>query len=414
MIKTIKVMLLPNNKQRSRLFSCAGVARFAFNWALAYEKENYSNGGKFLSDGELRKKLTELKKADEFKWLNNFSNNITKQAVKDACIAYHNFFKKHSEFPRFKSRKKSMPSFYVDTDKIQFSNTHIKLEKLTDSKKANKQKFNWIKLTEKKRIPLEGKYINPRVTFDGINWWISVGIEISDITEIPKNDGIGIDIGIKDLAICSDNNIYKNINKTPKIKRLRKKQRRLQRRISKKYLINKKGGKSPKRTFTGRLPVETGTLGYPVFRVKGESYCKTSNIIKSEKELLKLSHRLANIRHNYLHEVTTEIIERKPSFIVLEDLNVLGMMKNKHLSKAVQEQGFYEFYRQIKYKANWNNIKFIEAPRFYPSSKLCCACGNVNSNLKLSDRIYRCSCGNVIDRDYQASVNLYNYGKDIA
>lgn len=386
MIKTFKVMLIPNNKQRSKLFSCAGAARFAFNWALAYEKENYAKGGKFISDGDLRKKLTELKKTDEFKWLNDYSNNITKQAIKDACTAYRNFFKKQSRFPRFKSRKKSKPSFYVDTDKIQFSDTHIKLEKLTDSKKLNKQKFNWIRLAEKMRIPVAGNYINPRVTFDGINWWISVGIETSDSIEIPQSDGIGIDIGLKDLAVCSDKNIYENINKTAKVKKLKKKQRRLQRRISKKYLINK----------------------------KGESYCKTRNIIKSEKELLKLNHRLINIRHNYLHEVTSEIIKRKPSFIVVEDLNVTGMMKNRHLAKAIQEQSFYEFYRQLKYKADWNNIKFIEAPRFYPSSKLCCVCGNVKLDLKLSDRVYQCACGNIIDRDYQASINLYNYGKGIA
>lgn len=385
MIKTIKIMLLPNNKQRSRLFSCSGAARFAFNWAISYEKDNYANGGSFLSDGKLRKKLTELKKTDEFKWLNDYSNNITKQAVKDACRAYYNFFKKQCKFPRFKSRKKSKPSFYVDTDKIQFTSTHVKLEKLTNSKKANKQKFNWIKLAEKNRVPLEGKYINPRVTFDGINWWISVGIEASNNTELPQSDGIGIDLGIKHLAVCSDKNTYENINKLDEIRRLRKKQRRLQRRISKKYLINK----------------------------KGDSYCKTSNIIKSEKELLKLNHRLSGIRHNYLNEATSEIIKRKPSFIVLEDLNVAGMMKNKHLSKAIQEQCFYEFYRQLKYKSSWENVKFIEAPRFYPSSKLCCVCGRVKTDLKLKDRIYYCSCGNIIDRDYQASVNLYNYGKGI-
>lgn len=386
MIKTMKIMLLPNNKQRSRLFRCAGAARFAFNWALAYEKDNYANGGSFLSDGELRKKLTELKKTDNFKWLNDYSNNITKQAIKDACIAYCNFFKKQCNFPRFKSRKKSNPSFYVDTDKIQFSESHVKLEKLTNSKKMNKQKFNWIRLAEKNRILLKGKYVNPRVTFDGINWWISVGIEVSHNMEFPQNDGIGIDLGIKHLAVCSDERSYGSINKLVEIKRLRKKKLRLQRRISKKYLINK----------------------------KGDSYCKTSNIIKSEKELLKLNHRLSGIRHNYLHEITSEIIKRKPSFIVLEDLNVSGMMKNKHLSRVIQEQGFYEFYRQLKYKAIWSNIKFVEAPRFYPSSKLCCVCGNIKIDLKLKDRVYRCSCGNIIDRDYQASVNLYNYGKGIA
>ena len=384
-IKSIKVMLLPNNKQRTKLFQSAGVARWAYNWTLARQQENYKNGGKFISDGELRKELTQLKKTEEFSWLNNYSNNITKQSVKDACLAYQRFFKHQSEFPKFKSKRKSTPSFYIDTCKIEFSENKVKLEKLTDSKKQNKQKLNWIKLAEKNRIPSHCKYYNPRVTFDGINWWISVGIDYEESTARPTNDGVGIDIGIKDLAICSDGSIYKNINKTKRIKKLKKKKRRLQRKVSKKYLKNKKGG----------------------------SYCKTRNIIKCEKEILKLNHRLTNIRHNYLNQVTSEIIKREPKFIVLEDLNVKGMMKNRHLAKAVQEQCFYEFYRQIQYKSLWNNINFITADRFFPSSKLCSVCGNIKKDLKLSDRTYICECGNVIDRDYQASVNLCNYGKSI-
>ena len=385
MIKSIKVMLLPNNKQRTKLFQSAGTSRWAYNWTLTRQQENYKNGGKFISDGELRKELTQLKKTEEFSWLNNYSNNITKQSVKDACLAYQRFFKHQSEFPKFKSKRKSTPSFYVDNCKIEFSENKVKLEKIADSTRKNRAKANWIKLAEKNRIPLNCKYYNPRVTFDGINWWISVGIECEENTEQPTNNGVGIDIGIKDLAICSDGNTYKNINKSKKVKKLKKKKRRLQRKVSRKYLKNKKGG----------------------------SYCKTSNIIKSEKELLKLNHRLTNIRHNYLNQVTSEIVDREPKFIVLEDLNVRGMMKNKHLAKAIQEQCFYEFYRQIQYKCLWNNIDFITADRFFPSSKLCSVCGNIKKDLKLSDRTYICECGNVIDRDYQASVNLCNYGKSI-
>jgi len=378
-------MLLPNNKQRTKLFQSAGVARWTYNWTLARQQENYKNGGKFISDGELRKELTQLKKTEEFNWLNNYSNNITKQSIKDACLAYQRFFKHQADFPKFKSKRKSRPSFYIDNCKIKFSENKVKLEKIANSKKKNKQKLNWIKLAENNRIPINCKYYNPRVTFDGLNFWISVGIDFEINQSQPTNDGIGVDVGIKDLAICSDKNIYKNINKTKQIKKLKKKKRRLQRRVSKKYLKNKKGG----------------------------SYCKTSNIIKSEKELLKLNHRLTDIRHNYLHQVTSEIIKREPKFIVLEDLNVRGMMKNRHLAKAVQEQCFYEFYRQIQYKCLWNNINFITADRFFPSSKLCSCCGNVKKDLKLSDRTYICECGNVIDRDYQASVNLCNYGKSI-
>lgn len=387
MIKSIKVMLIPNNKQKTKLFQCFGVSRFAYNWTLGKQQENYKNGGKFISDNDLRKEFTQLKKTKEYEWLNQYSNNIPKQAIKDACDSYKKFFKGYSKFPKFKSKKKSRPSFYVDNMKIQFTDTHVKLEKIANSAKKNKAKLNWIRLAEKGRIPIDCKYSNPRVTFDGINFWISVGIEIEDNLETPTNNGIGIDLGIKDLAICSDNNTYKNINKSKEVKRLKKKKRRLQRKVSRKYLINK----------------------------KGVSYYKTSNIIKLENQLLKLNHRLTNIRHNYLHQTTSEIINRKAMFISLEDLNVKGMMKNKHLAKAVQEQSFYEFKRIISYKANWNNIKIIEVPRFYPSSKTCSECGSIKKDLKLSDREYIClECGCVIDRDYNASVNLMKYGQSIA
>lgn len=384
MIKTIRVMLVPNNKQKTKLFRYANTARFAYNWTLGREQENYKNGGKFISDGDLRKEFTQLKKKEEYAWLNYVSNNVTKQAIKDACEAYRDFFKGYTKFPRFKSKKHSVPKFYQDNVKIQFTGTHVKVEGFATSKKKNKQKLNWIRLAEHGSIPTENiKYYNPRIKYDGLNWWITVGIEYKDSTTLPSNDGIGIDLGIKDLAICSDGNTYKNINKTHKIKKLEKRKRRLQRSISRRYEKNKKGG----------------------------NYCKTSNIIKSEKELLKLNHRLTNIRQNYLHQTTTEIVKTKPSFIVLEDLNVKGMMKNKHLSKSVQQQCFGEFRRQIEYKSAWNNIQVIIADRFFPSSKLCSYCGNIKKDLKLSDRIYRCECGNVIDRDYQAALNLKKYGE---
>ena len=387
MIKSIKIMLIPNNKQKTKLIQCFGVSRFAYNWTLGKQQENYKNGGKFISDNELRKEFTKLKKTKEYEWLNQYSNNIPKQAIKDACDSYKRFFKGCSKFPRFKSKKKSRPSFYVDNIKIKFSDTHVKLEKLSNSTKKNKAKLNWVRLSEKNRIPTDCKYINPRVTFDGVNFWISVGIEYENNLELPTNEGIGIDLGIKDLAICSDKNIYKNINKTSKVKKIEKKRRRLQRQISRKYELNR----------------------------EGRSYKKTSNIKKLEKELLKVNQRLTNIRHNYLHQTTTEIINRKPIFIVLESLNVVGMMKNKHLAKAIQQQCFYEFYRQIQYKCLWNNIKFIEADRFYPSSKTCSECGSVKKQLKLSEREYICEeCGCVIDRDYNASVNLMKYGQSIA
>ena len=377
-------MLLPNNKQKTKLFQYANTARFAYNWTLGREQENYKNGGKFISDGDLRKEFTQLKKTDDYTWLNNISNNVTKQAIKDACESYKDFFKGYTKFPRFKSKKHSVPKFYQDNVKIQFTDTHVKVEGFATSKKKNKQKLNWIRLAEHGRIPVQNvKYMNPRIKYDGLNWYITVGIEYENSDTLPSNEGIGIDLGIKDLAICSDENTYKNINKSQKVKKLEKRKRRLQRSVSRKYEKNKKGG----------------------------SYCKTSNIIKREKELLKLNHRLTNIRQDYLHQTTTEIVKTKPSYIVLEDLNVKGMMKNRHLSKAVQQQCFGEFRRQIEYKSTWNNIPVIIADRWFPSSKLCSCCGNIKKDLKLSDRIYKCECGNIIDRDYQAALNLKRYGE---
>ncbi len=383
MIKTIRVMLLPNNKQKTKLFQYADTSRFAYNWALEREQENYKNGGKFMSDTDLRKEFTQLKKNPKYTWLNEVSNNVAKQAIKDACNAYQRFFKGLAQFPKFKSRKHSSPSFYQDNVKIQFTSTYVKVEGFAASRKKNKQKLNDIRLAKHGRIPADGKYLNPRIKYNGLNWYITVGVEEGNHDLVPSKDGIGIDLGIKELAVCSDQQRYPNKNKTQEVKKLEKRKRRLQRSISRKYEKNKRGGR----------------------------YGKTSNIVKSEKQLLRLNHRLTNIRQNYLHQTTSEIIKREPKFICIEDLNVSGMMKNKHLSKAVQQQGFYEFRQQIGYKSAWNNIQLIIANRFFPSSKLCCCCGKIKKELKLSDRIYRCECGNVIDWDYQAALNLKQYGE---
>lgn len=372
-------MLLPNNKQRTKLFQCFGVNRFAYNWALNRQQENYKNGGKFISAFDLQKEFVQLKSLPEYSWLNQYSSVVPEMAIIDACNAYKNFFRGNSKFPKFKSKEKSRPSFYVHGNKIEFTDTHVKLMKLSDSTRKNRRKLNWVKLAEVGRIPTNCKYSNPRVTFDGINFWLSVVIGVEDSTEIPTNEGIGIDLGVKDLAICSDGHVYRNINKTKEVKRLEKKKRRLQRKLSKKYATNK--------------------------------HEKTKNILKLEKELLKLNHRLSNIRQNYIHQVTAEIINRKPMFISLEDLNVSGMMKNRHLAKAIQEQSFYSFKETLSYKAKLNNIQIIEVPRFYPSSKTCSVCGTVKSDLKLSDRVFICpECGNKMDRDLNASMNLKNYG----
>lgn len=381
MILTYKTRLEPNNKQAQKFKQFAGAARYAYNWALAKEKEAYELGNGFIGDNELRKLFTKHK-ADKA-WLYTVSNEVTKQAIKDAVIAYSNFFKGRAKFPQFKTRKRSRPAFYQNGFKIKATETHIKLEKISDSKGSNKQKLNWVKLSEKGRIPIVETYLNPRITSDGIHWYASVGVELPDKTAKITNSGIGIDLGIKDLAVCSDKYTYKNINKTDRVKRLEKQKRRKQRQISRKYLLNKNGDK----------------------------YVKTKNIVKAELKLLKLNHKLTNIRNDYIHKATTEIVKREPSFIVLEDLNVKGMMKNKHLAKAVQQQNLYRFREVLTYKAEHTGIKIIIADRFYSSSKTCSCCGAVKSDLKLKDRTFKCiSCGLEIDRDYNASLNLCRLG----
>lgn len=379
---TYKVMLCPNNKQRTKLHQAAGVSRFVYNWTISYQKQSYESDGKFISDKDVRKRLTQLKTTDEYCWLNNYSNNIAKQSVKDACNAYRNFFDGLCKYPRFKSKKSSHQSFYVDTAKIKITETHVKLEKLTNSRKPNRQKMNWVKLAEKNRIPVGVQYYNPRVTFDGLRWWLSVSVAKEIPQTTPTGDGVGIDLGIKTFAYCSDGSIYKNINKTAKVRKICLRKKKLQRVISKKYQKNKKGG----------------------------SYCKTCNIKKAERRLSKLTRKVKNIRHNYLHQVTNDIINRKPMFVVLEKLSVKDMMKNPYFAKIIHEQCFNLFYRMMEYKCRWNNVEFVIADPHFPSSKMCCRCGYIKHDLKLSERVYVCpACNNMIDRDFQASINLKNY-----
>lgn len=386
MILSYKVRLEPNNKQAQKFKQFAGAARYAYNWAIAKEIEAYELGLGFINETDLRKDFTQHKKSAI--WLYNVSNDVIKQAIRDAVIAFKNFFKKKADFPQFKSKKKTKPSFYQDVFKLKVTDTHIKIEKISDSKKINKQKLNWIKLSERNRIPVtNNKYKNPRITFDGIHWYISISTEMSNKQTKPSNKGIGIDLGIKNLAICSNGQYYPNINKSICVKKLEKRLHRKRRQISKKYEKNK----------------------------KGQQYVKTNNIIKSEKNILKLNHKLTNIRNNYIHQVINDIIKREPSFIVLEDLNISGMLKNKHLSKSTQQQNLYKFRNILAYKAEQNNIKLIIADRFYPSSKTCSSCGNINHNLKLSERTFICNnCKIKLDRDYNASLNLYHLGNTVS
>lgn len=368
MILSKKIRLIPTKEQEQKLWQSVGTARFIYNWTLTRQEENYKNYGKFISDGVLRKELTQLKKS-ELSWLNEVSNNVAKQAVKDACNAYKRFFTGLSDKPRFKSRKRSKKSFYNDNVKL----------KVKDNKLVNIEKVGWIKTNE--QLPIGVKYSNPRISYDNKYWYISVGIEQEEIKEKLTDVSLGIDLGLKDLAICSDGTVYKNINKTYVVKKIEKRLKRLQKQVSRKYEQNK----------------------------KGKEYVKTKNIIKLEQQIQRIYRRLANIRNNYIHQTTTSIVKTKPYRVVIEDLNVKGMMKNKHLSDAIRKQCFYEFKRQLEYKCKFRGIELVMADRFYPSSKTCSQCGEIKKDLKLKDRIYNCSCGLSIDRDLNASINLSKY-----
>lgn len=366
MILSKKIRLKPTKEQEKILYKSAGTARFIYNWTLVKQEENFKLGNKFISDNDLRKEITILKKS-ELIWLNEVSNNVAKQAVKDACNAYKNFFKKISKKPKFKSKKKSKLSFYNDCLKLKFKQNLVLIEKV-----------GWVKCNEPL---LNQKFYNPRISFDNKYWYLSVGIDVESTKEELTGEIIGIDLGIKDLAIVSTNKVYKNINKTRSAKKVKKKLKRLQRQVSRKYNMNK----------------------------EEKRYQKTANIVKLEKQIRLLYRKLSNIRNNHLHQVTTEIVKTKPSQIQIEDLNVKGMIKNRHLSKAITEQCFSTFVNYLTYKCEFYGINLVKIPRFYPSSKRCSCCGNIKSDLKLSDRVYKCQCGYIEDRDLNASYNIRDW-----
>ncbi|MCC2454529.1 RNA-guided endonuclease InsQ/TnpB family protein [Bacillus cereus] len=363
-----KVRIKPNKGQELQLWKSVGTARWAYNWTLAKQEENYKNGGKFISDVFLRKELTVLKQTEEYAWLYDVSNNIAKQAIKDACEAYKRFFKGLADKPRFKSRRKAKLSFYNDNVKLKVKEKQVLIEKV-----------GWVKTSEK--LPVGVKYSNPRVSFDGKYWYLSVGIEQEFTKEKLTAVSLGIDIGIKELAYCSDGQRKNNINKTKMVRQVEKRLRRLQRQVSRKYEMNKEGNR----------------------------FVKTSNIIKIEKEIRQLHRRLSNIRKNHLHQSTSEIVKTKPFRIVMETLHMKGLMKNRYLAKAIAKQCLYEFKRQIQYKCEKYGIEFVEADIWYPSSKMCSSCGSINKELKLSDRVYKCTCGHEMDRDLNAAINLSRY-----
>ena len=373
MIKSIKIRLSPTKEQEELMFQSVGIARFAYNWGLSKWEEMYKEGIK-PSKTKIRKEFNNsIRKNDDFKWLYNVSGQITAQAFADLEDAYKNFFDGLAQRPKFKNKKKSKKSFYVRYDAIKFSNNRVNIEKIGK-----------VKYSSNYKIPKLDKYTNPRCHFDGKYWYLTFGFEHGESQASLNEDlSIGIDLGIIHLAIVNHlDKPIKNINKSKEVRRLKKKLKRLQRQVSRKYEMNKKGSK----------------------------FVKTNNIIKLEKQIKLVHRRLNNIRNNHIHQATNKIIKLNPYRVVMEDLNVSGMMKNKHLAEKIAEQKFYEFKRQMKYKCQFNKIEFALADRWYPSSKTCSRCGGIKKDLKLSDRTYICNeCGLVIDRDKNASINLGNY-----
>ena len=375
MIKGFKTMIYPTKEQADKIIKFCNAARFAYNWAIALEEENYKNGGKFISGYELAKRFTQFKKQEGNEWLKEISGRALKVAILNAATAYDNFFKKRGKHPKFKTKKRSKMSCATHEGTTIIEKKRIRCEKL-----------GWI-ASHKHNIPIGEniKYFNPKLSFDGDNFWFSVSVEVDDYNnnDKEKTEPIGIDLGIKTLAVCSNGKSYKKSN----IKKHKKKLKRLQRKVSRQYQKMLDESKETK--------------------VKFSEIHKSKNLLKLESNIRKEYRKINNILTTNIHTITSELVKLNPSSIVIEDLNVKGMMKNKHLSEKIKEAKFYEFRRQLEYKCKWNNVNLIIANRWYPSSKLCSSCGNRKKKLSLKERIYVCEeCGCVIDRDYNASLNL--------
>ena len=389
MLITKKIRLKPTTEQEILFRKSAGVSRWAYNFFLGENERiyrDYINNGKIgkksISEGDVRKYINNVLKPTTHSWLKEVGSNVMKQGVKDASLALQRYFKGLSGKPKFKSKHKDRPSFYVNYESLSRKQGGFQGEKI-----------GFVKTSEAlPKLNKNEKYSNPRITFNGKYWYLSVGYEVQENTVELTDESLGIDLGVKDLAICSNGKVYKNINKTQRVKKLEKKLKREQRKLSRKIENNIQSYKS------NRNPIYKRPLK------------ECQNVQKQNRLIRNIHRKLANIRQNYLHQTTTEIVKTKPSRIVMESLNVSEMMKNKHLSKAIQQQKFYEFKRQIEYKSKLNGIEFIQVDKFYPSSKTCSCCGNIKKDLKLSDRMYKCDvCGLVIDRDYNAIINLANY-----
>ena len=375
MLKSFKTEINPTEEQKARIRRTIGTCRYVYNFYLGHNKALHDNGEKFMTGKSFSLWLNNEYIPDnpDKTWIREVYSKAVKKSIEDGCTAFTRFFKHQSDFPKFKKKGKSDVKMYFvrnNPKDCQCERHRLKIPTL-----------GWVRIKEKGYIPTtkDGYMIRSgTVSVKAGRFYVSVLVEIPDVNiDNNSNEGIGIDLGLKDLAIVSNGKTYRNINKSAGLKKLEKQLIREQRSLSRKY-ENLKKGESTQR----------------------------ANIQKQRLKVQKLHHKMDNIRTDYINKTIAEIVKTKPSYITIEDLNVKGMMKNRCLSKAVASQKFYEFRTRLKAKCDENGIKLRVADRFYPSSKTCHHCGSVRKNLKLSDRIYRCECGYVADRDLNAALNL--------
>ena len=389
MLRGMKIALELTDEQEQQMWKSVGVARWCYNYAITRAKEYYLNHledkslPKTLSEGAIRKELTVLKHTTH-PWLKEVGSNVIKQAVKDWNDARNRFFKGLGKAPKYKSKATSKPSFYVNYERLHRVDGGFRGEKL-----------GFVKTRQSlPKIPKGSYYKNPRISFDGKYWYLSFSYEVPTISVKLTDLVIGVDLGLKTLATLSTGEFVENINKSRRVKQLEKqlRQRHLARQLqanTKGYLTTANGGRKP---------------------IYKRSLDLCSNIQATKRKIQLLYRKLASIRLNHIHQTTSYLVKQLPKGIVIEDLNVQGLMKNKHLAKHIQNALFYEFRRQLEYKCLQCGIELVVAERFYPSSKMCSYCGCIKSDLKLKDRVYKCdSCGLEKDRDLNAAENLAYY-----
>ena len=375
MLKSFKTEMNPTEEQKVKIRKTIGTCRYVYNFYLAHNKELFEKGEPFMSGKSFSVWLNNeyLPKHPEYSWIKEVSSKSVKHSIECGCTAFSRFFKHQSAFPNFKKKGKSDVKMYF----VKNNPGDCRCER----HRISIPTLGWIRIKENGYIPTtkDGYVIKSgSVSMKAGRFYVSVLVEVPDpeITD-PKNEGIGIDLGVKDFAICSNGKTYKNINKSARLKKIEKHLIREQRSLSRKY-ENLKKGESTQR----------------------------ANIQKQKLKVQKLHHKLDLIRTDYINKTIAEIVKTKPSYITIENLNVSGMMKNRHLSKAVASQKFYEFRVKLQAKCHENSIEFQVADRWYPSSRICHGCGCIKKDLKLSDRTYRCGCGYVEERDLNAALNL--------